>query len=428
MLSSANSLAAKPAVLPAQPMLAASPPSPGSAGTPSFAQLLHQPPDTTAAPPPAESKSKSDNNADADAPRGAPAPSPTRRPFAQATPAKPTTPAPNRPAEAAPAKAQRADDVTTTGPAAGSYEEPATAGLNEFAQLIGLATPPHALPAPAAASGLPVTGTDDGDHALPAAPGSQATEDGPRLTGIGKDAGTDARAGKGTDDAARDRRAAEAQRGRGIDLAAATDSAAGRSTANDALPAAASTAASGAPRAASATDTAMPGFAALLAQALPAVHAGAEAAPVSASGHVQAPLQSSAFAPELGARVSLLAVDGVQLAELQLNPADMGPVSVQITVDGAQAHVSFHAAEAETRQALEQSLPELAAALQGQGLTLSGGGVFQQTPRDTRGGDAEAGDAERRGAGASAGTGRNDAAAAAVAPARRSVGLLDTFA
>ncbi|MFN3303881.1 MAG: flagellar hook-length control protein FliK [Roseateles sp.] len=143
---------------------------------------------------------------------------------------------------------------------------------------------------------------------------------------------------------------------------------------------------------------------------------------------VQAPLHSAAFAPELGTRVSLLAVDGVQRAELQLNPAEMGPVAVQIVLDGSQTQVSFHAQHAETRQALEQSLPELAAALQGQGLTLSGGGVFQQSPRDAEPGARDAAPPLTSG-----GNGRaadagwvNDVTAAA--SQRRSVGLLDAFA
>ena len=69
---------------------------------------------------------------------------------------------------------------------------------------------------------------------------------------------------------------------------------------------------------------------------------------------------------------------------LQLNPAEMGPVSVQITVEGQQAQIAFHAVQADTRQVLEQSLPELAAALRDQGLTLSGGGVFEQSQQQAR--------------------------------------------
>ncbi len=90
------------------------------------------------------------------------------------------------------------------------------------------------------------------------------------------------------------------------------------------------------------------------------------------------PLTEAGFAPEMAARLSVLAADGVQEARLHLNPAEMGPVSVQIIVEGQLAQISFHAEHEQTRHILEQSLPDLAAALRDSGLTLSGGGVFQQ--------------------------------------------------
>ena len=106
----------------------------------------------------------------------------------------------------------------------------------------------------------------------------------------------------------------------------------------------------------------------------------------------------------------------------------MGPVSVQIVIDGSQAQVSFQALQAETRQALEQSLPDLAAALQGQGLTLSGGGVFQQAPRDADQG-REAAQTEGAARDSRAGNERvGGGASRATAPSRRMVGLLDAFA
>ncbi len=77
------------------------------------------------------------------------------------------------------------------------------------------------------------------------------------------------------------------------------------------------------------------------------------------------------FAQALGTQVSLLARDGVHEAPLQLNPAEMGPVSVQIVLDGTQARVEFGADMARTREVIERSLPELAAALRDAGLTLT---------------------------------------------------------
>ncbi len=128
------------------------------------------------------------------------------------------------------------------------------------------------------------------------------------------------------------------------------------------------------------------------------------AAPVAAHGadvrdaHVAAPLGSPEFAPAMGAQVSLLVREGVQEARLQLNPAEMGPVTVKIQIDGSNAQVTLSAEQAPTRQALEQALPALAGALREGGLTLTGGGVFEQSrqqqqgepaPRGGRPGDRE---------------------------------------
>ena len=89
------------------------------------------------------------------------------------------------------------------------------------------------------------------------------------------------------------------------------------------------------------------------------------------------PVGSAHFREALNMQVSVLARDGVHHAELHLNPADMGPLSVQITLDGQQAQVHFGSDSAVTRQIVETGLPSLAAALRDAGLTLSGGGVSQ---------------------------------------------------
>ena len=108
---------------------------------------------------------------------------------------------------------------------------------------------------------------------------------------------------------------------------------------------------------------------------VPAALASPVAAPVEV--RVATPLGAPDFAQALGTQVSVLAGNGVQRAELHLNPAEMGPVSVQIVVENGQAHVDFGADLAATRQAIENGLPELASALRDAGLTLTGGGVSQ---------------------------------------------------
>ena len=103
--------------------------------------------------------------------------------------------------------------------------------------------------------------------------------------------------------------------------------------------------------------------------------------------HVAAALDSPAFAPALATQVSWLVRDGVQQARLSLNPAEMGPVTVRIVLDGTQARVDFSADMVATRAAIETSLPTLAAALHDRGLTLAGGGVSDGQPRSGAQGD-----------------------------------------
>lgn len=144
-----------------------------------------------------------------------------------------------------------------------------------------------------------------------------------------------------------------------------------------------------------------PGAAAAAAgAATPSTTTAAAAADAPLAASVPVPMESPDFAEAFGVQVSLLARDGVQEAELHLNPAEMGPVSVQIVLDGERARIDFGAQAAATRAAIEASLPELAAALRDAGLTLAGGGVSQHGAGrgdDTRQGEPGAhGDARER--------------------------------
>jgi len=400
-----NVAAPKPAMPPAsQPQALPA----NTAGGPSFAQFLTD--QAAPASPPVNAAPEAGQAEAEEAPQPAPAQSATRRAAAQ--PAKPAAPraadaTPKADAKAAPAEDKSATDAVAADASAGEDEDdaPETSELKEFTQLLGMAT---------AQSDAAAAALKPDAHQRRAA---TADDDAPQ-----------GRAALRATDKARVGETPEPAAAKPGDLRA-DKAAAARAAAAEPLQVGTQQAGSDPPATAPTTQPATPSFAAALAQALPTpANLAADATPAASYAGVQAPLHSMAFAPELGARVSLLAVDGVQQAELQLNPADMGPVSVQIVVDGGQAQVSFHAAQAETRQALEQSLPDLAAALQGQGLTLSGGGVFQQAPRDADHGE------DRSDAGHSSGASRggNDRiggmANTASAPARRTVGLLDTFA
>jgi flagellar hook-length control protein FliK len=124
--------------------------------------------------------------------------------------------------------------------------------------------------------------------------------------------------------------------------------------------------------------------------------------------------------------MSVFAKDGIQQAELHLNPAEMGPVSVQIVMDGTQARIDFGADVAATRHAIEAGLPELASALRDAGFTLAGGGVSQHSSNRGDGSQADGGGNARRGSRAVS----EDSVARVSAAARRVVtnGGVDLYA
>ncbi len=165
-----------------------------------------------------------------------------------------------------------------------------------------------------------------------------------------------------------------------------------------------------------------------------AAQAGAPAATAEAAAPtavtVPTPVNAPEFPKDLGLQISVLARDGVQQAELHLNPGDMGPISVQIALDGTQAQVNFGVDSADTRQIIENGLPELAAAMRDAGFTLSGGGVHQQASGQQ--GDGRSDSQGRGAAGRGDGTavGGNEPAAATPQHIRTRIasGGVDTYA
>ena len=166
--------------------------------------------------------------------------------------------------------------------------------------------------------------------------------------------------------------------------------------------------------------------------AAPAIYAQA-AADATGDGGIAASPGSPDFAPQLAAHLTTFVRDGVQHAKLELNPAEMGPLTVQIQLDGNAAHVHLAAENAQTRQALEQAMPQLAGSLRESGLTLSGGGVSEQprqAPQQQQ--QAQAGGSGGRNAGGQgdshAGTPDAPSGASAAPPARRLSGVVDLIA
>ncbi len=137
--------------------------------------------------------------------------------------------------------------------------------------------------------------------------------------------------------------------------------------------------------------------------------------------------QQPGFSGEVAAQVQVMVDGGVQTAQLNLNPSDLGPIQIQLSLTGQSADISFTAAHQATREGLEQSLPALRDMLAAQGLSLGHAGVSsgqQQAPRDGREAETAASNRARQGSG----DGGGERTMTVSTPVRASRGMLDLYA
>ncbi|HEX4268349.1 MAG TPA: flagellar hook-length control protein FliK [Steroidobacteraceae bacterium] len=155
---------------------------------------------------------------------------------------------------------------------------------------------------------------------------------------------------------------------------------AGTSASNPASAAGSSTAA--VPASPAATATAAAAVLSAAAQLPTTSHlAPQQATTASANMTLSSQVGTGAWTEELGTRVTWMAQQGIESASLQLSPAHLGPLQVNISVHEGQASVWFGAAQPDTRAALQQSLPQLRQLFANQGLTLADAGVSRESPR-----------------------------------------------
>lgn len=114
---------------------------------------------------------------------------------------------------------------------------------------------------------------------------------------------------------------------------------------------------------------------------------------------VPVPLGQPQWNQAVGEKVLWLAAQNVSAAEIRLDPPDLGPVHVKVTVNQDQASVSFTSPHAVVREALDQQLNRLREMFSEQGLNLVNVDVsdksFAQQQGDEQGGsEARANDPE----------------------------------
>jgi flagellar hook-length control protein FliK len=115
-------------------------------------------------------------------------------------------------------------------------------------------------------------------------------------------------------------------------------------------------------------------------------HAMAQAAPSTVDGtasptrlrvepEVGAPVWKEAFSD----RVAWVVHQGRQVADLHLNPPQLGPVEIHVVLGNDQASISFSSPHAVVRDAIQAALPRLTEVLQNQGVVLSDVSVATQS-------------------------------------------------
>jgi hypothetical protein len=98
----------------------------------------------------------------------------------------------------------------------------------------------------------------------------------------------------------------------------------------------------------------------------------------------------------MAARVNWQAGEKIQIAQFSINPPDLGPVEVKISLDNDKASVQFHVMNGAVKEALEDALPRLRELMSQSGMTLADSNVSQQS-RDQGGQSSSADEALQAG-------------------------------
>ena len=109
---------------------------------------------------------------------------------------------------------------------------------------------------------------------------------------------------------------------------------------------------------------------------------------VNAMEAPSADLHGGHFDEDIGDAVRWMADQKIGHAHIKVTPNDLGTVEIRLRLDGDRVHADFSSAQAEVRQALENSLPRLRDMLGQHGFQLAHADVGQQHTPPSQGGGA----------------------------------------
>lgn len=105
----------------------------------------------------------------------------------------------------------------------------------------------------------------------------------------------------------------------------------------------------------------------------------------AAQPHIAARVGTAEWNDSVAQHVTLMVKDGEQTAQLRLDPPELGPLEVRLSMgagDDGVAHAQFVSPHAAVRDALEAAIPQLRAALADSGITLGNASVGDGFLRD----------------------------------------------
>jgi flagellar hook-length control protein FliK len=145
----------------------------------------------------------------------------------------------------------------------------------------------------------------------------------------------------------------------------------------------------------------------------------------SVSTSVSVPVQDSRWSQAFSERVVWVAGQHVQAAEIHVEPPQLGPIEIRVSITNDQANLLFTAPHAVARDAIQMSLPRLQEMLFESGLSLGNVSVGAHTPGNQQGPYRDRSD----GATAEAGGAAIDSSSKPMVSAlTRGLGMVDLFA
>jgi len=168
-------------------------------------------------------------------------------------------------------------------------------------------------------------------------------------------------------------------------------------------------------------------------QAAPVMNQAAVAAPaVPVVMQIATPVGGTHWGTELGQQVVMMSTNarqGMQTAELRLDPPDLGPLRVSLNLADGVASASFVSAHASVRQAIETAIPQLQQALAQAGISLGQTSVGEQAAQQEFAQQQGGNGSQRQNGGGSVVADATAGNAAPVVPSPRNANaLVDTFA